>query len=224
MDNRSLVYDLGSLEPAPPLRPVAAPQTVAEPAAKPPAGFDWRGSLSLFLPGSGRLLGGRTASGLFFICSLGFLVALGWAVLATIDRLSGTLEVLGYARAASVWALAVIYVAAATLHVANLLGAERTAFAGRPHPAVAGIASLLVPGWGQVLNGDRIRAASFVGMLWVGAAAWILAAPQTAALFESLRLYMPDGIALLASPAVRWTVPPVVWALAVYDAVSSATK
>ena len=204
------------------MRPVAAPQTAAEPAAKPPAGFDWRGSLSLFLPGSGRLLRGQPALGLFFICSLGFLVTLGWAVLTTIDRLSGTLEVLGYARAASVWALAVIYVAAAALHVANLLGGERTA--GRPHPAVAGIASVLVPGWGQVLNGDRIRAAVFVGMLWVGAAAWILAAPQTAALFESLRLYMPDGIALLASPAVRWTVPPVVWALAIYDAVSSANK
>ena len=97
MDNRSLVYDLGNLEPPPPLRPATAPPTSQVVSAESnrlrdgatAGGFDWRGSLSLFLPGSGRLLRGQPALGLFFICSLGFLVTLGWAVLATIDRLSG---------------------------------------------------------------------------------------------------------------------------------------
>jgi hypothetical protein len=40
---------------------------------------------------------------------------------------------------------------------------------------------------------------------------------------DRMDLYLPDPVPLLYSAAVRWTTPAVIWTLAVYDAVASAT-
>ena len=185
--------------------------------------FDLPGTLSLFVPGAGHLARGQFKVGLFFLASIGFLATLAWALFGTVDRLAETLVLLGQSRAFGIWALGGIYVVAAGLHVGSVLTlAGRGGFA--PHAVVSGLASLLVPGWGQILNGDRKRAALFLGGLWLVGGAWLLFSPACRDMLAALRLHLPNGLLLLSSPPVRWTLPAVVLALAVYDAASSAAS
>jgi hypothetical protein len=197
-----------------------APQAYAPPPA---SGFDFAGSLSLFAPGAGHLFQRQWSAGLFYLSSLAFLGVLGWAVLGTLDRVTGTLAVLELPRELGVWALGSLYVVAAILHLWNVLSCSASGgYRESSHPVLAGVASAVLPGWGQVLNGDTKRAALFVGGLWVIGAAWLLAAPSTHALLESLELHLPPALSLFSSAAVRWTLPAVIWSLAVYDAAASA--
>lgn len=240
MSNPTEVYDLGSVEVgtrAP--RTVQGPPTVirriknaptaangatgfgAGAAASAAGAFDISGNLSLFLPGAGQLARGERANGLFFLSSLGLVAALGWATIETSERLPGTLEALGLPPETGVWFLGLLFVWAAILHVGNLAGRG----VGTEPPAspwIAGGLSLFVPGWGQLINGDRARAAVFVAGLWVVGAAWLLVAPPVTALFEAQGLHLPPPLETFASPLVRFTAPAVVWALAVYDAASRA--
>ena len=64
------------------------------------------------------------------------------------------------------------------------------------------------------LGGDRV--------LWLAGAGWILVSPAAESLMADLRLYLPAWASILATPAVRWTLPAIIWTLAVYDAASRA--
>ena len=118
--------------------------------------------------------------------------------------------------------------AAAAVHVINVFSAARDQpTAGRlggPHPVVAGMASLLIPGWGQALNGNRKSAVLFLSSCWLVGAAWILVTPAVQELLAAGGLYLPRGLTLLSSPLVRWTVPALIWALAIYDAAARAAR
>jgi hypothetical protein len=195
-------------------------------AAAPRAAFDFLGTLSMVLPGSGQLVRGEVALGLFFMTSLAFLAAFGWALVGTLDRLTPTLRLLEVPGSAGVWALCAVYFTAALLHLANVLKADPHSGHMEPaalHPVVTGLASAVVPGWGQILNGSYKRACLFLGSLWLVGATWIVASPEIQANLESLRIYVPSQILMLCVPAVRWTAPAVIWALAVYDAAATAS-
>jgi hypothetical protein len=190
------------------------------------AGLELFGSLALFVPGLGRIVRGDLPTGLFFISWFAFLGTLSWALLETMSRLAPTLSVLGYPRGGGVWALAGIFLFAAGLYAANvLLAVPREEQVKRaPHPLVSGCASAVLPGLGQIQNGDYRRAMMFLAGIWLSVAAWILVLPQTLQLLEELELYLPREALLFSSPTVRWTLPAVIWALAVYDAASSASS
>lgn len=192
-------------------------------APLPSPSIDYAPVLSLFLPGTGHLVRREGMMGLFFLSSLAFVGALGWAILGTLDRLTETLMILGLPREFGVWALGVLYVFAMFLHLWNVLNCCALGDRGEPlHPALTGIASAMLPGLGQLLNGDTKRLAMFLGSLWVIGTAWLLAAPQTHAVLESLNLHLPPALGIFSSAAVRWTLPAVVWSLAIYDATTSA--
>jgi hypothetical protein len=185
--------------------------------------MDFASTLSLLFPGTGHLVRGEMMMGLFFLNSLAFVGALSWAILGTLDRLTETLMILGFPPELGVWTLGLIYVFAMFLHLWNVLSCCALADDNKPsHPALSGIASAMLPGLGQLLNGDTKRSAMFLGSLWVIGAAWLLAATQTRAVLESLSLHLPPALILFSSTAVRWTLPAVVWSLAVYDATTSA--
>jgi hypothetical protein len=238
MSQDSAVYDLGDLdrgrsEPASTAHPSRfdrppGPREVRRrpsPAARPASagsGRELGQSLSVVLPGFGQLVRGDRSLGLFYLTSVGFVAALAWALTASVDRLAGTLALLGYPPAAAVWMLCMLFATAAALHLASVLDAASPVSPSRP-PAVPAIASLFIPGWGQLLNGDRIRAVLFLGGVWLAGAGWILVSPAATDLMAELRLYLPSWASLLATPAVRWTVPAILWTLAVYDAASRAT-
>ncbi len=235
MSDRTTIYDLGNLDgvavsagsggqrrkgDTAPLRAATArPAALAHPAS----GFDVSGTLSLFLPGMGQMVRGEVALGLFFIVWLAFLGVFSWAAATTLDRITETLRLLELPGAPGLWVICGAFALAALLHLANILTADP--YPGMPraaHPVAAGIASAIVPGWGQVLNGSYKRACLFVASLWIVAAIWILALPGLQAYLAELRLYIPDNVLVVTHPAVRWTAPAVIWALAVYDAASTA--
>jgi TM2 domain-containing membrane protein YozV len=154
-------------------------------------------SLSIFAPGSTQVLRGQITRGVFYASALLFLASLAWALLETLDRLAMTLDVLGRSVSFVVWILALLFALAASVHLAGVWTAMEDAPRSARHPVVAGIASAIVPGWGQLLNGDRIRTMLFLGGLW-----------------------LVSGACLLWT--TKLTAPFVIWALAIYDAAASA--
>jgi TM2 domain-containing membrane protein YozV len=238
MSQERSVYDLGSVDlsatrdPAPeaaraaqPAAPPHESRTVVNPrrmrpiAAVPAPAFDVCGSLSIFVPGSGQILRGEIALGLFFLVTVAFFGTLVWAIVGTLDRLSATLSLMGQSPAAAAWMLGALFAAGGLVHLTCVLNAGSNG-ARAPNPAFAAVASLLVPGWGQILNGDRYRAALFLFLLWVVAAGWILVSPPAHSVLAELGLYLPVWAKVLSTPIVRWTLPAIVWTLSVYDAAS----
>jgi hypothetical protein len=238
--DKAQVFDLGELEVGPQLtRPSSATTASAVTTAHPRVHHVARvpkprrspieyllDSASLFAPGSGQILRGEWMVGLFYMASIGFVVTLSWALLNSIQRIDAMLPFLGFPREAGLWMLGGVYCMAAMLYLANVLSTDLTGTDARDayplHPAVVATASVVLPGWGQTLNGDRKRAALFLGTLWIVAASWLLVAPPVERLLVSLDVYLPFGARLFSSPGVRWTAPAVIWTLAVYDAASSA--
>jgi hypothetical protein len=235
MSQDSAVYDLGDLDhgASEPGRGRSAPErraglrevrrhpTASVRSARPWTARNFGHSLSVLVPGSGQIIRGDHSKGLFFLTSLALVASLAWAVTASVERMAATLALLGLPSAVAVWALAALFVAAAVLHLGCVLDAGSGSVPAR-NPVVAAIASGVVPGWGQILNGDRVRAVFFIGMLWLAGAGWILVSPAAENLMADLRLYLPTWASVLATPAVRWTLPAIVWTLAVYDAASRA--
>jgi hypothetical protein len=240
MHDEAEVYDLGDLEaqgqprrqPQPQaagLASVPPPRARRAPAVR-PASYEphvprWPVGLALFVPGGGHIASGRVSTGLGFLAAAGFLVTLAWALLNTLDRLGRTLALFELPPEAGVWALAALCVAVALLHVFNVVGASPGAAGervGAPHPVVAGVASAIVPGWGQALSGHRVSAALFLTGCWIAAASWLLVSAPVQGLLDAQGLYLPRWLALIGSAPVRWTLPAVLWILAVYDAVVRA--
>jgi hypothetical protein len=182
------------------------------------------GTLSLVVPGAGSIVRGRFAPGLFYLSAAGCLAATAWALVETMERIADTLRVLGYPGAAGIWALGAVIATFVLLHLASILDPDPYAGSRAPHPAVASIASAIVPGWGQMLAGCPGRAAAFVFALWVVAAAWALDAPAAVAWLDAMGMYLPPPVEMATSPVVRWTAPAVVWAVAVYDAGATAAR
>jgi hypothetical protein len=235
MSDRSAIYDLGDIDvaldrtrmataPARPVRGVRGDAASAADSRGPARGIDVAGLLSLIVPGLGQLACGRTAAGLLFLSWFGLLGALGWALTARLDSVMATLRLFGYPGTFVAWTLGALYVAGCLFHCASVLTAGPSARRRAAHPVVTGIASGLLPGAGQVLAGSRTRAVLFVSALWTVAALWLVEASAVEVRLDALGVAVPDAVRMLTQPIVRWTVPAVIWALAVYDAVSSASS
>jgi len=234
MNDSAEAYDLGAVGATPASRPNRPPFPIqSSPAWTEPesAGYELPASFSLFLPGSGQLMRREMLLGVFFLSSIAFLGVLSWAILTTFDRLTGTLTLLEVSLALPLWILVTVYCCAAGLHVACVLNASArrpTVVRLVPPPFVPGLASALVPGWGQLLNGDRARAGVFLGGLWAVAAVWIVGSPAATEFFNTYVTSVGTWEQTLRQPAVawtaRWTLPVLLWGLAIYDAASSAAN
>ncbi len=229
----------------PPMRPVAtltgleperaAPQADAPPKPAPKATSSpsprrerrlngpLAATLSLFLPGAGQLASGHPKLALLFVCLLGLFASVGWAIVQTLERLNETAVLLGAPRQLSSWILVLLFALAAATHLAAVLHAHDLGEArrgpARPRPLLSTAASLLIPGWGQVLNGDRVRAVLFLGGLWHLAGAWIVVVPVLRHLLEAQTFVLGS---LLLGPVLLLCATCVLWTLAVYDAASGA--
>lgn len=181
-------------------------------------------SLSIILPGSGQFLAGYHAAGLFFLSSIGFLAAFAWAINDSMGRLAGVLPWLGLPPQVAFWFLPIVWMGVAGLHVLGVLHAYAIS-AGEsvsPHPFAAGFVSLLVPGWGQILNGAVWRAGFFLTGVWIMAGVAWLALPVGARLLANVGLSpLLKGTPPWVAPTML-AVPIVVWILAAYDAAACA--
>jgi hypothetical protein len=235
MSSDEAVFDLGEVDPEyrRPRRDVTSSvgheSRRRERSDRAGGGAGWVGlveagavGIALLVPGAGHVLRARFATGLFFLASIGFLGTLSWALLGTLDRLGPTLALLGLPSAGGVWALGIAFLLAATLHVASVVGSVQDW--SSPGPVIAGVASGLVPGWGQALSGRRWSAALFLTGCWVVVVAWVLVSPPVRGLLETQGLALPRALVLLSSPVARWSLPAVIWTLAVYDAAVKAAR
>lgn len=184
------------------------------------------GSLSMFVPGLGQMITGEIAWGLFYLTGIGFCAASLWAVWATLDRLVPTLRLLDVPLEALVVMIGSIALLAVTLHLSAVLHAHASATGSpeqaAPHPIVAGLASLFIPGWGQLLAGHRRRATLFLGGVWLLSAAWLLVTPGGARLLARVSLALPAALRDGWGPIALLSAPLVLWAIAVYDAAAGA--
>lgn len=178
-------------------------------------------SFAVFVPGAGHILKGDLRLGMFYLAAMGFFGALGWAILATLDRLGATFTLFGLPPAIGSWALGAIFIFATATYVVNVCSAVESRTPPdrqvTPPPLISGIASALVPGWGQALAGHRLTAALFLSGCCLVGATWILVSPLVQTLLDSQGLYLPRVLEILGSPMARWTLPAILWPLAVYD-------
>jgi TM2 domain-containing membrane protein YozV len=234
MSREDTIYDLGEVEldkPHPAFGAVPnLPRPVpirhgkrAEPAGVGPA---LAGSLSMFVPGLGQMVTGEIAWGLFYLSGMAFCAASLWSLLVTLDRLVPTLRLLDVPLELLVVTAGSLALLAITLHVSAVLQAHELAAEGRvadaSHPIVAGLASLVLPGWGQLLAGHRRRAALFLGGVWLLSAAWLLVTPAGMRLLSRLGLALPAVMRDGWGPVVMLSAPLVLWVIAVYDAAAGA--
>jgi len=245
MDSDSNIYDLGDVDKlnlpgdletpqAPDLPRVAQKQDGAPRRidfGAPPeihADPDWTAVPSLVVPGASHMLRGEFAKAFCLITMTGFTLTLAWAVLGTLGRLAPTLEILGAPGASAVWTLGALAIVLGGLHLAGVYTGARPPQPTYPsatlHPAVAGTASGIIPGLGQLLNGDRGRAVFLLSGLWLVAASWILVSPWMSGVLASQNLILPHWMTVVTSPVFRWTLPAVLWTMAIYDAATRAGR
>ena len=183
-------------------------------------------SLALFLPGVSQIVRGQVPLGLFYLSTLVFLGSMTWAILQTLDRLAVTLDLLGLSMYLVFWTLVWIYLMIVTIHLSGVWTATEGSRPKARHPAVSAVASLFVPGWGQILNGNRLRAILFLGATWLAAGFWIAASAPVTELFNTHLPIVTPWEQLARTPLVlwtaRWTIPLVIACLAIYDATASA--
>jgi TM2 domain-containing membrane protein YozV len=221
------VYDLGGPDAAGRLRARVAGATVDRgPARRSASGPSWTAwlsaSVALAIPGAGHVLLGRVRAGALW---LGAVAVLGSVVVCTwsfLPRLWQAAAVLGLPSEASVWMLAGAAAGLALVHPASVLSARLLVPRGTPHPAIATSASAVVPGWGQLLNGDIVRAGVFLLAAWLAAGAWALASDPIQEILVAYRLRLPGPIDFLGTAPARWALLAAIWPLAAYDAGASA--
>jgi hypothetical protein len=109
---------------------------------------------------------------------------------------------------------------AAILHAHALAGDEGSGTA--PHPIIAGIASLAIPGWGQLLSRHRRRAGLFLVGVWLLGTAWLVVTPTGTLGLARLGLSLPSAVRDGWGPVALLAAPLVLWAIAVYDAAAGA--
>ncbi len=185
-------------------------------------------SASLFVPGTGLMVAGDPGLGLFVLSTLGLVGALTWALLETFDRLLPILGLFELPLEIPALVLVSFYLAAVALHIGGAVQAQALAARHEPpkalHPALTGVASAVVPGWGQLLNGHRARAALFLLGLWLVAGGALLMSPPRHPAMHQLGSLIPVGPASKWGVAVLLTVAALLWALSVYDAVMGAVS
>jgi len=239
MHETDSVYDLGEIRLDEPRnsRGSVGSSRVSIPSASAPVSYGrsprasgpgpgLTGSLSLFVPGAGQIVAGEATWGFFFLTSLGFVAAVAWALVVALERLVPTLDILGVPRIALVATFGALAACACALHISAASQAHALRDDGgsgrAAHPVVAGLASALLPGWGQLLVGHRMRGALFLFAAWSLGLLWLAVNPAVAVVLEGCGFPIPPVLREGWGPAAMIAVPIALWAVGIYDAVAGA--
>lgn len=184
------------------------------------------GTMSLFLLGAGQLYNRQLQLGLLFFLTEALAVSAHWAL----GRAWNELVALGDLFGVTEWGLFLGVASADLLFLLLVLGgvlqayrqAERDvgSFEGAGGPMAAGLASFVIPGWGQLVNGQLGKALVFLFALLSGAyVATMLMFSPFMTLLEQVR---PGGEAARQAGTVAVGIlgaAGIMWMLSVYDAV-----
>jgi len=182
-------------------------------------------SCSMFISGSGHFLHRRWKTGAFYLLTVCVAAALHALASATWPRLLSIASRYDLGEADLLFGLLmvdvfVITVLLAGVHTAYALGRVCSGDEAKPtpHPLWAALASLLVPGWGQIVNGQVMKAMAFLFATYAGVlamAAWLLLPDPIVRLLAAIG--EPFQPAVVASALLALGL--VVWTVSLYDAV-----
>jgi len=190
----------------------------------------WSFSLALLVPGSGHVYLGDRRRGLWF---MGGTLAVATAIIALVygrETVYRTLASSPEPASLFVVSFLVLSLVGLVLWLANAVDAfsrgmrrRREAYPGLEHVLLPLGCSLILPGWGQFLNGQLKKGLSFLVLtaagflvletLLVGFYFWPLIEPGS---FRGLVDWLLAGLLLLAPLA------PLLWLVAAYDAYMTA--
>ena len=196
--------------------------------AQPPASGTramWSSTFSLFLCGAGQAYNGQGKFGLLLLLTEALFVSVNWAVISLWSEVKEMVELFGITE----WQLFVSLAASNYLMILISLGSVHQSyrhaeeidgrFGGMDNPAISGIASMVVPGWGQLVNGQPGKAVVF--LLGYLSGLYALALLLFTPLLKLLATVDPGNI---LSPQVNavsagvLVVAGIAWLLSVYDA------
>lgn len=184
-------------------------------------------TLSLLIWGAGQFYLRKFKSGLLFLL---LMVNFYWiSVLAILNRhfLLPFLEPFHIRRSGTLTGIEVFITTGLVIWIFNVLHAyyraqniQGTPFNGIDHPVLAILGAFLIPGWGQLLNGQPKKAAIFLLFSAAGLAA---AAVPVLVLFSwPMLVSVDDRIAaewLLVAAGVVLPVVLLMWLIGIYDTV-----
>lgn len=182
-------------------------------------------SMSLFFWGAGQIYNRQGRLGLLMLLTQALAASIGWSLTRIWPQVRDLVQLLGFSE----WQLVATLAGAALLLIPVMLWgvlqayryaeAESGAWEGVSNPMLAGFASLILPGWGQLLNAQPGKAVAFLfwplaGLYSVGL---MLLTP-----FRSILAAAHAGTALTDQIALGafalGTVAALMWILSVYDA------
>ena len=186
-------------------------------------------SASLLVPGAGQLLNGDRALALLFLSLGGLGAAMAYFAANTwksLVRLGSIFDVAASALSAVLFIAGVLLpllwmVGVAQAYARATRGSKPWPFAGLT--IVPGLASILVPGWGQLLNGQLGKAVTFQVVWILGgyiAGASLLWPEPWAGFDRTARLFAGWPFTVVQVAAVA--LAGLAWVVAIYDAFLTA--
>jgi hypothetical protein len=215
-------------------------QLAVQPAARPAASRDAAANpddrrlpraavastLSLLVCGGGQIYNGQMKLGALFLLTEALAVAAHWSAARMWPMLRDLADLFSFSERAMFLAGAVADALLVVFYLVNVGQAYLRAAGARDRepvfrtPVLPGLASLLVPGWGQILNAQISKAIFFLFLLLaeIYAVAMIGFTPlQRLAQETSLGLFLAEEPAMIGAGIVFMAV--LTWTLSVYDAV-----
>jgi len=185
-------------------------------------------SCSMLLSGCGHLIHHRWKTGVFYLAVFAgalatpFLLGLAWPRLETLAARQG----LGAGDLLVGLLLLDVFFIAAWLSSVSSAYAIGRAYRGdvvdeAASPLAAAAASVLVPGWGQIVNGQIGKALVFLAVVYAGALgglAWLALPGPIARLSTGMLGGVSSTLPVLVVTVALAVIGSVTWALSVYDA------
>jgi hypothetical protein len=183
-------------------------------------------SLSLFVWGSGQWLNGDRDLAMLLVLSQGLIATLHYLIVATwspIRRMAHVFfieewELLLGAAAIDFWLIFLLLFNVSQAY--KSAERQRGAFSGLKRPLLSGLASALVPGWGQILNG-QLRKGLFFLLTFV-TQVYLLAFYLMTPLYRIVSDLDPNQVLLreiIQYGKVLLVATSLLWMMSIYDAV-----
>jgi len=187
-------------------------------------------SLSLFVCGAGQAFNRQVKLGALMFLLAVFAGASHWGMTAAWPELVRVGEILGFGEPQLMMVTASMDLLLLGVILSSVLQAYQRAefdggrFEGYNEPVLSGLASLLVPGFGQILNGQIGKAGIFLFCLLAGGL--VAALIRFSPLLRIIGVSLPSDLLATALGPVAASVLGIgfmAWILSVYDAVLVAS-
>jgi TM2 domain-containing membrane protein YozV len=182
-------------------------------------------SLSMFVCGAGQAYNGQGKLGALLFLTEALFISLNWAMTNVWHELKELADIFGitdlqlFLSAAVADYLLVILIMSTVYHAYREAEKSSGPFGGYDNPVVSGLASLVMPGWGQLVNGQPGKAVFFMFTFLSGAfAIALLMLASFLQLLDGVDAWRRLATELNTGVVIVFAAAGLVWILSVYDA------